>query len=47
MLPAMKRVPARLLQFAVALAGIGALAGLRSPDDIAAKRGKSVEDILG
>jgi hypothetical protein len=28
MLPAMKRVPARLLQFAVLLAGIGAMAGL-------------------
>jgi len=31
----------------VVRATIGALAGLRSPDDIAAKRGKSVEDILG
>ena len=31
----------------VVRATIEALAGLRSPDDIAAKRGKSVEDILG
>ena len=31
----------------VVRATIGALACLRSPDDIAAKRGKSVEDILG
>jgi small subunit ribosomal protein S5 len=31
----------------VVRATVGALANVRSPDDIAAKRGKSLEDILG
>ena len=41
------RATARAIPINVVRATVDALAKLRSPDDIAAKRGKSVEEILG